>query len=206
MAWTLPRTWVTGENVTAAIMNTHVRNNFLETSPATAVAAGDIIYADGPNSMGGRLAKNASGILMMDPAGGGIAPVWRGAVLDDDSGTGASAGLSYSNLGTGWGFAAEITVGVETGVRALVHFSAWLSNSAAGTETYMSYAVSGATTIASSDIRGIAFRSDPAGNRAAFGNYDYPTLNAGFNIFTLQGKVGGGTGTIFRPRLFVQAN
>lgn len=27
MAWTAPRTWVTGEVVTAAIMNTHVRDN-----------------------------------------------------------------------------------------------------------------------------------------------------------------------------------
>lgn len=28
MAWTAPRTWVAGETVTAAIMNTHVRDNF----------------------------------------------------------------------------------------------------------------------------------------------------------------------------------
>jgi hypothetical protein len=28
MAWTAPRTWTTGELVTAAIMNTHVRDNF----------------------------------------------------------------------------------------------------------------------------------------------------------------------------------
>ncbi len=27
MAWTAPRTWVTGETVTAAIMNTHVKDN-----------------------------------------------------------------------------------------------------------------------------------------------------------------------------------
>ena len=29
MAWTAPRTWVTGELVTAALMNTHVRDNLL---------------------------------------------------------------------------------------------------------------------------------------------------------------------------------
>jgi len=28
MAWTAPRTWVVGELVTAAIMNTHIRDNF----------------------------------------------------------------------------------------------------------------------------------------------------------------------------------
>ena len=29
MAWTAPRTWVTGETVTAALMNTHIRDNLL---------------------------------------------------------------------------------------------------------------------------------------------------------------------------------
>lgn len=30
MAWTSPRTWVAGETVTAAILNTHVRDNLLD--------------------------------------------------------------------------------------------------------------------------------------------------------------------------------
>lgn len=30
MAWTSPRTWVAGETVTAALLNTHVRDNLLE--------------------------------------------------------------------------------------------------------------------------------------------------------------------------------
>lgn len=36
MAWTTPRTWTTGETVTDALMNTHVRDqlNFLYTPPA----------------------------------------------------------------------------------------------------------------------------------------------------------------------------
>ncbi len=29
MAWTAPRTWVTGETVTAALMNTHIKDNLL---------------------------------------------------------------------------------------------------------------------------------------------------------------------------------
>lgn len=29
MAWTTPRTWVAGESVTASMLNTHVRDNFL---------------------------------------------------------------------------------------------------------------------------------------------------------------------------------
>ncbi len=33
MAWTAPRTWVTGETVTAALMNTHIRDNLLAVGP-----------------------------------------------------------------------------------------------------------------------------------------------------------------------------
>lgn len=51
MAWTAPRTWVTGEVITSAIMNQHIRDNFLETAPAKAQAAGDIFYATGPNAI-----------------------------------------------------------------------------------------------------------------------------------------------------------
>ena len=43
MAWTSPRTWVTSELVTAAIQNTHVRDNFtaLRASPANRCDAYD---------------------------------------------------------------------------------------------------------------------------------------------------------------------
>lgn len=39
MAWTTPRTWVTSEVVTSAIMNTHVRDNLI------ALRAGDLLTA-----------------------------------------------------------------------------------------------------------------------------------------------------------------
>jgi len=35
MAWTAPRTWVAGETVTAAQMNTHIRDNLLDAFPNT---------------------------------------------------------------------------------------------------------------------------------------------------------------------------
>ncbi len=37
MAWTAPRTWVTGETVTAALMNTHIKDNFLSIGPTATV-------------------------------------------------------------------------------------------------------------------------------------------------------------------------
>ena len=51
MAWATPRTWVTGEVVTSANMNTHIRDELLETAPAKATTAGDMFYATGPNTL-----------------------------------------------------------------------------------------------------------------------------------------------------------
>lgn len=51
MAWTAPRTWTTGEVVTASHMNTHVRDNLLETAPAKATTAGDLFVGTGANAL-----------------------------------------------------------------------------------------------------------------------------------------------------------
>jgi hypothetical protein len=51
MAWTAPRTWVAGEVLTAALLNTHLRDNILETTPATVTTAGDVVVADAANSI-----------------------------------------------------------------------------------------------------------------------------------------------------------
>lgn len=39
MTWTAPRTWVAGEVVTAALLNTHLRDNLLEVGPSNTGAA-----------------------------------------------------------------------------------------------------------------------------------------------------------------------
>jgi len=51
MSWTSPRTWVTSEVVSAAIMNTHVRDNLLETVPSKASAAGQTVHSLAANSI-----------------------------------------------------------------------------------------------------------------------------------------------------------
>lgn len=43
MAWTLPRTWVAGEVVTAALLNTHLRDNLNAVSGILADAAENIV-------------------------------------------------------------------------------------------------------------------------------------------------------------------
>lgn len=79
MAWTSPRTWVAGETVTAALMNTHVRDNLLETTPAKVTTQGDIVYATGANAIA-RLAKGTKyqGLRMNS---GATAPEWANAPI-----------------------------------------------------------------------------------------------------------------------------
>lgn len=51
MAWTAPRTWVSSEVVSAAIMNTHVRDELLETAPAKASAAAQQVFSTAANAI-----------------------------------------------------------------------------------------------------------------------------------------------------------
>ena len=76
MSWSAPRTWTLGETVTAALMNTHIRDNLLETCPATVTTAGDITYADAANSMGSRLGIGAANTILTSS---GSAPTWAGS-------------------------------------------------------------------------------------------------------------------------------
>jgi len=72
--WTSPRTWVTSELVTASLLNTHIRDNLLETAPAKLTVAGDLPYATAANTLA-RLAKGTAlqGLRMN---AGATAPEW----------------------------------------------------------------------------------------------------------------------------------
>lgn len=78
MAWTAPRTWVTGEIVTAALLNTHLRDNLLQTAPAIVTTAGDLVHATGANT----LARVVPGTNAQFLRGGGT-PSWSNTLLGD---------------------------------------------------------------------------------------------------------------------------
>lgn len=73
MAWTDPRDWTTGEVVTAAIMNAHVRDNLNQCPAHIVTTAGDIVYATGDSALA-RLALGTAGYILH--VGGSSAPVW----------------------------------------------------------------------------------------------------------------------------------
>ena len=204
MTWNAPATATTGQTVTAAFWNAQIRDNFLETSAATVTTAGDLAFADAANSMGSRLAIGAATTHLVSD---GSAPVWRTSATDVDTGSGTDTTTNYVTLGTGggnWNFTTEIEVTVTTGTGALVLFKGTLSNSSAGASTRLSYSVSGATTVAANDAHANEYESGAANDLADFGGFDLRTgLTAGSNVFTLEGRVSAGTGTIARPKIAV---
>lgn len=81
MAWTTPRTYTTGELVTAAILNTHVRDNLLETAPAKVTTAGDIIVATGANEIKRLGIGGAASLLKVNTGGNDIEWFPKGTAL-----------------------------------------------------------------------------------------------------------------------------
>lgn len=205
MAWTVPRTWVTGETVTAALMNAHIRDNFRETSPFTVTTAGDLSYADAANSMNSRLGIGAANSHLVST---GSAPVWRTVATDVDAGSqtyDTANGTTYVPLDdANWGFASNVEVTVTTGTVALVLFKGQLSNNTAGSLTLLSYSVSSATTAAASDNHSIQYESGGANDIALFGGFDLRTgLTGGSNVFTLEARGTAGVLTLADPEIAV---
>lgn len=77
MSWTAPRTWVTGEIVTASLLNTHLRDNLLASAVAQMTTAGDLAYASGANAVSRLAIGSAGSVLTVN--GGGTAPQWSAA-------------------------------------------------------------------------------------------------------------------------------
>ena len=140
----------------------------------------------------------------------GSFPVWRAIETDVDTGSDTAVTSSYLTMSghgpTDWDFASEIEVTVTTGTEALVLFKADLSNNTGGSQCRLSYSVSGATTVAASDLRSVFYESSNAGDGATLSGFDLAIgLTAGSNVFTLEGRVSADTGTIARPEIAVIA-
>ncbi len=78
MAWTTPKTFTAGNVLTAADLNTHLRDNLNETSAAQVTTAGDITHADAANSMVRLGIGGAGAVLTSD----GNTPTWDATAFD----------------------------------------------------------------------------------------------------------------------------
>ena len=91
MAWTVPRRWTVNETVTAAQLNTHLRDNLNASETATVTTAGDLVYATAKNTLARLAAGSARTALTV--ASGGTAPEWKHSFYPIQVSTDASYGL-----------------------------------------------------------------------------------------------------------------
>jgi hypothetical protein len=115
--------------------------------------------------------------------------------------TQTTTSTSYTDLAT-----AGPSVTMTTGTSAFVIVTTYSYNATSGTATYMSYAVSGATTIAAGDSTSVSLLGMKTGGQEWSNSAMYPvTLTAGSNTFTSKYKTSSGTGTFANRSIIVIA-
>ncbi|MFD8226852.1 hypothetical protein ACFV16_22070 [Streptomyces massasporeus] len=175
MAWNAPMTAIAGSVFTAAQFNQFVRDNLAETAPSKAATPGGYFVTTATNQIAERIGVPSTN-------------------LTQDTTTATSYGDLDATSGP--------SVTVTTGNCALVIISTALHNSGTSSSR-MSYEVSGASSIAPADNRGIGTYG-VAGSGVVCGNVIFHNdLTAGSNTFTARYRVAGGTGTFQSRRLSV---
>ncbi|MFT2016282.1 hypothetical protein ACMA1D_10630 [Streptomyces sp. 796.1] len=173
-------TFTTNTVLTAAQLNTHLRDNLLETEAARAQAAGDFFAVEGINRIGRRRVAYAR-------------------IQGNSSETTTST--EYADLPT-----VGPSVTVTTGTRAFVWIGAHMTASLANSRVRMSWAISGATERDALDSTALAHDGLTAGSATRRSNYDLiqTTLTPGVNTFTAKYRVGASsvTGT-FQNRILI---
>jgi hypothetical protein len=182
MAWTAPFTAVAGAVFQAAQFNTYVRDNLNETAPAKATTPGSIFATSATNQIAER-----TGALTGDAAQVDITSV------------------TFADPATG---SPGPSVTVTTGVTAIVGYRATLRILSASARVEMSYAISGATTRASSTTRSCGYSNSGSttgtGLNLRCGATDLATvLTPGVNTFKLEYNVSSGTGQAIDRRIWV---
>lgn len=176
MAWTAPMTAVAGSVFSASMYNQYVRDNFLMLDAALATQAGSFFAGNGANSIVQRT------------------PTWASMT----SGATTTA-TTYGDLNDGVG----PSVTVDTGTIAMVWvYCNQFNNDAAIRAAWMTFEISGATTLTASDTNAVQMQGVD-GNRVGAGIL-VDTLTGGTNTFTAKYRVTtSGTGYFSQRRIVV---
>lgn len=181
MAWTAPMTATTNTALSAANFNLHVRDNLNQTEAAVADPAprGKLLISTGANAVTWRT-------------------VWRDRRLEPE-GTSSTTYTILDDDGVG------PAITVRTGTTAVAWHACEMSNGTANAPSRTSISVSGASSVAASDAWCTLHDGRTAGNSTRFSScHRFTGLTAGVNTFTMEYRVGSGTGT-FRNRELVVA-
>jgi hypothetical protein len=173
-------TFISNTGLTAAQLNTFVRDNFNETAPARALSAGNWFVSDGINSVKERRITSAE-------------------FLSSES----TFSTDFVDL------THSVAVTLITGTQAIVHItcevSAKVGFGGSGINiAYVGYAITGATQLAASKDRALKLGGANSGSTSVFRTtYTYwqTGLTAGSNTFTL--KFANEVDTTSSPSTFV---
>lgn len=212
MAWTAPSTFVAGAILTAAQLNTNVRDNTLAGGPIyTTEALRDAAITSPFEGQRAYITAStvaaAAGAVTAVPTG--IQTIYNGTswvcvtpVGASTATVGTRASGTYGTL-TGGGTNPAVTL--TTGTTALVSLTAGAALSISAAGLFVSVAVSGATTLAASNANGVQFDVSTANyNLPLATTYVLTGLTAGTNTFTLNyANSGAATGTYFNRAITV---
>lgn len=200
-----------GQILTAAQLNTYIRDNIMAGGPVYATEAAR--NADIPTPYEGQRAyitgstvAAATGLVTAVPTG--IQTIYNGAawvcvtpVGADTSTGGTTTSLTYTATLTSGGTNPSVTL--ATGTTALVSFGSVLLAPVTGVGVFTAVAVSGATTQAASD--NLSVSGEIANYLVCQNSVVFTGLTAGTNTFTLQYRLNtAGTLSALRRRLIVQ--
>ena len=176
-------------------------------SNAVAPAAkGDLVVGNATNDSGVLAVGSAAQVLTVDSSTA-TGLKWATAASSVPANAGATVATaetttstSYTDLATS---GPEVTV--TTGTKALVIYTSEISNNTSNAYSNMSYAVSGATTIAALDTQSLFIRqtSSTTGQPFRASATSVVTLTAGSNTFTAKYRVNSGTATFQDRSIFV---
>lgn len=176
MAWTAPMTATSNATFTAAQWNAQVRDNMAPQAAAQATATGRHMVVSGANAM---VERATSGAVV--------------ATAQTRSST------SYGDLAT-----VGPAVTVTTGTTALVWITSGLENSVSGAGSYVSFGVTGATTVNANDQWAVYVSGQDAASNVRRGSARRITgLAAGSNTFTAKYRVSSGIGTFSDREIIV---
>jgi hypothetical protein len=165
MAWTTPMTFVANAVLTADNLNEQLRDNLLETMPALATGDNGFFVTKSANQL-----------------------VERHIVTQRVNATEFTQSTSYTDLTT-----VGPSVTFESGTDALVLMACQMAHNTVACQSWMSYAVSGATTRSASDLTAILQDGCQVGISGwVMGSVDFlTTLTPGTNTITAKYKQAG---------------
>ncbi len=181
MAWTVPMTFIDGTVLTAAQLNTNLRDNFLETIPAKSTGNGG---------------AGAGHFAIQGP----YQIAERGVAYSEVNTYQSTAETNYGDLAT-----VGPSVSIQTGTNAWVLFSAEMASDDPAAETTFGIAISGATEIEARDDLSVCTTAGGGAFNSYMNNAFVTDLTPGVNVFTMKYKASQGDATFGRRHLWVMA-